>query len=175
MLTGRVLASTPGARSRRLELEMPRNAAVREAVEAALDPDECRPASDEHRRDLAAEWTGLTGPLADDVAHRAAQRLDRLQRQLAGRASQERQRVEGVLDQLETMLRGALDGDGTRQLSFDDLLVHERQQLDRDRAAWQARLDDLPAERARELDAVDARYAEARELVFPFAVALVVP
>ena len=83
--------------------------------------------------------------------------------------------MAGVFDQLETMLRGALGGDGTRQLSFDDLAVEERAQWERDRAAWQARLDEVPAERLRERQLLDARYAGARELVFPFAVALVVP
>ncbi len=175
VLTGRVLASTPGGRSRRLELEMPRNAAVREAVEASLDPDECRPAPVAARQRLVQEWSNLAVSLADDVAHRARQRTDALQRQLGRRADDEARRVVGVFDQLETMLRGALGGEGTRQLTFDDLEADERQQVERDRLAWQARLDDLPAERERELAAVTARYAGARELVFPFAVALVVP
>jgi hypothetical protein len=51
----------------------------------------------------------------------------------------------------------------------------ERQQLDRDRRAWQTRLDGLGDERARELAAIASRYAGVRELVFPFAVALCVP
>ena len=72
------------------------------------------------------------------------------------------------------MLSGALAGDGVQQLSFDDLLVEERKQWERDRLAWEARLEALPAERERELASITARYAGVRELVFPFAVALVV-
>jgi len=175
VLTGRVLAAQPGGRSRRLELEIPRNAEVRVAVERALDPDQCVPAADAARRRLAAEWEGLQKPLAEDVRARAAQRLQALQRQLASRADDETRRVDAIFDQLNAMLAGALHGDGVRQLSFDDLEVPERQQWDRDRAAWQARLDELPAERVRERDTVAARYAGVRELVFPFAVALVTP
>lgn len=175
LLTGRVLSTEPGGRSRRLELEMPRNAAVRRAVEQALDPDACVPADPAARSRLVAEWEGLRGPLAEDVRVRATQRVTALQRRLATRAGDELRRVDVVFDQLAAMLSGALEGDGVRQLSFDDLEVTERQQWERDRAAWQERLNELPAERARERDAVSARYAGQRELVFPFAVALVVP
>lgn len=175
MLTGRVLAATEGGRSRRLELEQPRNAGVRRAVEAALDPAGCRAATTEQQHRLAREWPVLSGALANDVTHRAGQRLEILRRQLESRAVDEVRRITGVFDQLETMLAGALGGEGIRQLSFADLDVDERQQVDRDRVAWQARLDDLPAERERELQASAARYAGMRQLVFPFAVALVVP
>jgi hypothetical protein len=106
---------------------------------------------------------------------RASQRLGSLTRSLTRRAEEDSRRVNGVFDQLGAMLRGALGGNGVKQLSFDDLLVEERKQWDRDRSAWQSRLDDLPAERQRELDAVVARYRGVRELVFPFAVALVIP
>ncbi len=175
LLTGRVLSSEPGGRSRRLELDQPRNAAVREAVERSLDPDGCRPVAENHRARLVGEWATLVEPLASDVRARATQRLEQLQRRLARRADDEARRVQVVFDQLETMLSGALGGTGARQLTFDDLLEGERAQVERDRAAWVARLDALPEERARELADVAHRYAGVRDLVFPFAVALVVP
>lgn len=175
LLTGRVLATEPGGRSRRLELDQPRNAEVREAVEAALDPQACVPAPARERERLAAQWTQLTTPLAGDVRARASERVAQLERQLARRAEAEERAVHVVLDQLKTTLRGALAGDGTRQLSFDDLMADERQQVERDRAAWQARLDALPQERERELSVVRRRFAGVRELVFPVALALVVP
>jgi superfamily II DNA or RNA helicase len=177
MLTGRVLpaAGTGRTRSRRLDLEAPRNTAVREAVEAALDPAACRPAPAQAQARFAAEWDTLQGPLADDVRVRAGERVAALKRTLSRRAEEDTRRVNGVFDQLAQMLTAALAGDGVRQLSFEDLVVEERQQWDRDRAAWQARLDALPQERQQELDAVTTRYAGVRELVFPFAVALVVP
>ncbi|MBI3688415.1 MAG: DEAD/DEAH box helicase [Actinobacteria bacterium] len=186
MLTGRLLpADPPGAavpdgsrargRSRRLELDAPRNAAVRDAVEAALEPSACHPAPESSRARLAAEWDTLKDPLAQDVRVRAEERVASLTRTLTRRAEEDTRRVNGVFDQLAAMLRGALAGDGVQQRSLDELLAEERQQWERDRAAWQARLDDLPEERDRELAAVTARYAGVRDLVFPFAVALIVP
>ena len=52
---------------------------------------------------------------------------------------------------------------------------HTSPQVERDRLAWQTRLDGLTEERDRELATVTSRYAGIRDLVFPFAVALVVP
>ena len=176
MLTGRVLRPDGAGRSRRLELEAPRNVAVREAVEAALDPGSARPpVGTQAQLRLAAEWDDLRAPLAEDVRVRSEQRMRSLARDFERRSADEMRRVNGVFDHLEAMLAGALEGDGTRQLSFDDLAVEQRQQWERDRLAWQARLDALPADRETELDAVRNRYAGLRELVFPFAVALVVP
>lgn len=172
LLAGRSLPGT--GRSARLDLEAPRNAAVREAVESALDPSACRPAPGTARARLADAWPELRDLLARDVQVRADQVIARLQRRLDDRAAAERDRVTAVLDQLADMLRAALATDATPQLELD-LLADERAQYERDRAAWQARLDALPADRARELAQVDARYSGRRPLVFPFAVALVVP
>lgn len=61
------------------------------------------------------------------------------------------------------------------ELSFDDLDTHERDQVVRDRQAWRTRLEGLDEEMERELAGVSARYENVRELVFPFAVAIVVP
>ena len=168
-------ASVPSGAVAALELEAPRNAAVRQVVEDALEPRACHPAPAWARARLAGQWEHLHDALAEDVRVRARQRVEQLTRALTRRAEEETRRVNGVFDQLEAMLRGALAGDGVQQLSFDDLLAEERQQWERDRTAWQARLDALPEERRRDLDAVTARYAGLRELVFPFAVALVVP
>jgi len=129
----------------------------------------------EVRTRLAEEWESLQTSLAEDVKVRARQRVDSLTRTLSRRADEDSRRVNGVFDQMEAMLRGALDGADVKQLSFDDLLEDELHQWDRDRSAWQSRLDDLPEERQRELDSVAARYSGVRDLVFPFAVALVVP
>jgi hypothetical protein len=172
LLAGRSLPTT--GRSTRLDLEAPRNAAVREAVESALDPGACRSAPDEARHRLVAAWPALRDPLARDVEVRAEQVIARLGRRLDDRADAERSRVTAVFDQLADLLRGALATSPSPQLELD-LLADEQAQYERDRAAWQARLDGVPEDRARELAQVDARYSGRRSLVFPFAVALVVP
>lgn len=170
MLAGRVVPAS--GRSRRLELEQPRLAGVRDAVEAAFEPDACRPAG-RAARDRAVEVWQAVGPLvAADVEARAAERLDSLARLLERRQAEEAKRIGGTFAQLEATLRSALAGGGPVQLRLDELDAAERGQLDRDRRAWQERLDNLDAERDHELDAVAARYASPKELVFPFAVAV---
>jgi superfamily II DNA or RNA helicase len=162
-------------RSRRLELEQPRFAPIRNAVETALAPGRTRPAGRTVRERLATAWPDLAPLLAGDVQARAAERLAQMDRTLTQRAADERRRTEAVFDQLAATLQAALDGPGPTQLSFDDLDAEERSQVDRDRRAWRSRLDDLDDDRARELAAIEARYAGVRELVFPFAVMLAVP
>ncbi len=173
MLTARAVPEA--GRSRRLELEQPRYAELRAAVEAALEPDACRLAPTAARRRLAAEWDRLVPQLAEDVTARARERVTTLSRALQRRAGDEQCRIRGMFEQLEVTLRAALAGDAPTQLSFADLDAPQRAQLERDQRAWQARLDGLAEERDRETAVVAARYVGVRELVFPFAVALCVP
>jgi len=173
MLAARVVP--PTGRSRRLELEQPRYAKLREAVEAALEPDACRLAPEAERLRMVERWPELEPLLAADVQARAAERLSSLERTLARRQEDEIRRTTAVFDQLQLTLQAAVEGPGPVQLTLDDLEDSERQQLDRDRGAWQDRLDGLADERARELASITDRYAGVRELRFPFAVALCVP
>jgi superfamily II DNA or RNA helicase len=173
MLAARVVP--PSGRSRRLELEQPRYARLREAVEGALEPQSCQQATEAERHLVMTLWPELEPLLAADVQVRAAERLAALERDLARRQDDEIKRTEAVFDQLRLTLKSAVEGPGPVQLTFDDLDAAELQQLERDRCAWQARLEGLDDERARELAAIGHRYAGIRELVFPFAVAVCVP
>jgi superfamily II DNA or RNA helicase len=173
MLAARVAPDT--GRSRRIELEQPRYQALRAAVEDALEPDACRLAPESARQSLVRRWTELEPLLAGDVQQRARERLDSLQRTLARRREQEARRVEAVFSQLRITLQTALEGPGNIQLALDELDQPELHQLERDRQAWHSRLEGLEEEKARELAAIEQRYAAVRELVFPFAVALCVP
>jgi superfamily II DNA or RNA helicase len=173
MLTGRALPDS--GRSRRLELEQPRMSGLRSAVEASLQPDGCRPAPQATRHRVAEQWDRLEPLLAEDVRVRASERSSSLAGELGRRAEQEETRVRAVFAQLDATLRDALADDGQLRLRFEGLDEVERGQLERDRAAWQARLDGLEEERNRELETVRSRYAGLRELVFPIAVAVVVP
>ncbi|HEY5857375.1 MAG TPA: DISARM system SNF2-like helicase DrmD [Aldersonia sp.] len=173
MLTGRALAAK--GRGRRLELEQPRFAALRTAIEDALEPDACRLAAQRDCARVADEWERVEALLAADVQARAQERVASLERSLTLRRADELERTRGVFTQLRHTLQAALDGDGSVQLSFDDLDADERGQVTRDREAWRTRLEGLDEEEARELAAVTARYESVRELVFPFAVAVIVP
>jgi len=144
-------------------------------VEGALEPGAARVAPEAERLRTVARWPELEPLLAEDVRVRAGERLTSLQKTLARREDDETRRTTAVFDQLQLTLQEAVEGPGPIQLTLDDLNDSERQQLDRDRRAWQTRLDGLEEERKRELATIAARYAGVRELVFPFAVALCVP
>ncbi len=173
VLAGRELPET--GRGKRLDLERRAYAALRQAVEAALEPDACRPAPPADRERLAQRWEELVPRLVEDVDARARTQKEVLADDLGRQLARARQQTAAVFDQLRQTLLGALQAPGHVQLTFDDLDAAERQQLDRDRRAWQDRLDNLADTRARELALLDRRYGDVRELVFPFAVVLAVP
>jgi hypothetical protein len=173
MLTGRALAET--GRGRRLELEQPRYAALREAIEAGLEPDQCRMVPQSVCERVAQDWARLEPFLAEDVQARATERSESLARTLERRRVDDEQRVHGVFAQLRKTLETAVADDGAVQLSFADLEAAERQQVERDRQAWQTKLDGLDDDMKREINTVSARYENVRELVFPFAVAIIQP
>jgi hypothetical protein len=173
ILSGRIVP--PVGRSRRVELEERRHDELRRAVEAALEPDACRLASDDARQQLVDRWADLEPLLAGDVQLRATERLDSLRRTLDRRRAEEIRNVETVFTQLHATLDSALNGASPIQLTLDQLDEPERHQLERDRQAWRARRDGLAEEQDRELQAIERRYEAVRELVFPFAIALCVP
>lgn len=173
MLTGRAL--TGKGHGRRLELEQPRYEKLREAVENALEPGECRFAPQTACVRVAAEWTALEPALAEDIQVRKRERSKSLVRAFERRRDDDFRRTTEVFAQLGKTLQQAVDTELGVQLSFDDLKDAERGQVTRDREAWRARLDGLDSELRTELDQIEKRYDNVRELVFPFAVAIVVP
>lgn len=157
-------------RSRRLEVEERRLAALRTAVEQALEPAACRAADLPSCRRVAADWAGLRSVLAGDVAARAAVRKAALERDIARRKSDELARIDAITEHMRRSLTDALAEPGFIQLRLDELDQPEQRQLEVDRAAWRARLDGLDTERDRERATVDRRYRGIRELTFPVAI-----
>jgi superfamily II DNA or RNA helicase len=160
-------------RSRRLEVEERRLEALRMAVEAALEPDACRPAPRAAAQRLTDTWPELRDLLAGDVAARATVRKAALERDLASRQAEELVRVDAITEHMRRTLAEALGEQAPVQLTLADLDQPERGQLDADRAAWRSRLDGLDGERDRERAVVESRYRGVRELTFPVAVVLV--
>jgi superfamily II DNA or RNA helicase len=173
ILAGRELPF--GGRSRRIDLEQKGYTALRAAVEAALEPGTCRPAPPSARAALTASWAELAPRLAEDVRVRADRQRGALAQGFAGRAAAEAARANAVFDQLRATLSGALTAPRHTQLALDDLDDRELKQYERDRDAWQARLDRLDEDRAAELTVLGRRWTDPRPLVFPFAVTLCVP
>ncbi len=173
VLAGRELPEV--GRGKRLDLEQRSYAALREAVEAALEPATGRPAPAAARERLAQRWEELTPRLVEDLNARARAQKEALAADLARQFDRARSNTAAVFDQLRATLLGALQDPGDTQLSLDGLDPAERQQYDRDRRAWKDRLDTLDEARDRELGVLERRYGDVRELVFPFAVVLAVP
>ncbi|MET3808701.1 superfamily II DNA or RNA helicase [Nakamurella sp. UYEF19] len=172
-LAGRELP-TSGA-TKRMDLQKASYSALRDAVEAALEPSTCRPASAADRARLAQQWDELTPRLVEDLRLRATAQKDYRATDLAAQHARATGHTNAVFDQLRVTLTTALNADGSVQLSFEDLDRTERQQFERDRRAWQDRLDTLEKNREQEIEQLARRYTDVRELVFPFAVVLAVP
>ena len=169
-------AVPPSGRSRRLELDERRYEYLRRAVEGALDPEACEASPVDARAMLSDLWPQVRGPLMGDVDTRTATRAQALARDLERRMQEDLDRVDAVIEHMRRSLEVAL-GERQRlpeQMSFEDLDREERDQVERDREAWKARLDRLPEDRLAERAAVERRYRGMRTLTFPFALCLVV-
>ena len=171
LLAARAVPST--GRSRRLEVEERRFEVLRQAVEAALDPDACLPADPGASRRLAELWPELRGLLAGDVAARAGIREAALERDLARRKAEDLDRVDVITEHMRRSLSDALGEPQAQQLRFDQLDQPERRQFEIDRDAWRARLATLDDEHDRERASIERRYLGVRTLTFPVAVLLV--
>jgi hypothetical protein len=173
VLAGRELPES--GRSKRMDLEQKSYGALRDAVEAALEPDACRTAPASARDRLAAQWADITPRLVEDLNLRAQTQKVTRAADLARQLERARTHTTAVFDQLRATLSGALQAPAAIQLTLDGLDIAETQQLERDRRAWQDRLDNLDEASERELAQLDRRFGDVRELVFPFAVVLAVP
>lgn len=166
-------AVPPVGRSRRLEVEERRFEALRVAVEAALEPNACKPTSRAAAQSLTDVWPDLRELLSGDVAARATSRKAAMERELAAREADELRRVDAITDHMRRTLSDALADQAPVQLRLDELEQPDRRQLEVDRAAWRARLDSLDRERDHERTLVHNRYRGVRELTFPVAVLLI--
>ena len=143
------------------------------ALGSGAAPRESSPAD---RAALVKAWPKLSGSLDAAITARAAEREASLNGSLAKRRADEEKRTAALLSGFEKSLRDALAAqDQAQQLSFADLQPDERDQLSADRAAWQQRLDALPAERAAAIAEIRRRYTSVQVLWFPAAVVHLVP
>lgn len=109
---------------------------------------------------------------------RSRERLENLLSTLDRREKSEIKDVNDLLDELENNIRKELDieEDDARykQLTFE-FADEDIQELKRDFAALKARLDQIPAEREKEIDLIKRHYSDPRILTFPAAVMFLIP
>jgi len=113
---------------------------------------------------------------ARSLKTRSDQRLRSMQALLRDRCEEEVRGIEAVLAELETSIRGALsETDRWVQPSLFEIDEGERDQLRTDHEALRIRLDAIPEQREREIEALRRRYADPTTRWFPVAVTLLVP
>lgn len=128
-------------------------------------------------RMLADAWPRIADALLDAVHKRGDEVARQKNRDLEKRVHSETTQVTGVLNDLRATIQARLDeiaaGEADPQLSL--FHADERAQFDRDRAALQRRLDEIPGEIDQETKALADRYAARDPRVFPIAVTFLVP
>jgi hypothetical protein len=135
-------------------------------------------ASEPVRHRLQQWWPSVREGVLASIDWRARTRLASLETKLAQRRDSEQRRVTANLEQFEASLRRAMHEFEDEDALFSRAEVRqpdEVAQFRRDRAAWEARIAGLGAERDRELEAIAARYRDLRSHRFPVAVVFVVP
>src|SRR5581483_8579266 len=125
------------------------------------------------RSRLAVLWPQLKGSVASALESRARDRNESIRKQLADRAEDEKTKLQAVLRELEAGIKAELSRDPDAQLAlFTDA---ERDQSQRNHDFLVSRLKEIPAELARETEAITQRYASPQPRLFPVAVTFLVP
>ena len=131
-------------------------------------------ASDELFLDLRGRFERNEEAVRLTTEARSRDRLKNLGNTLDGLKRKEIENIRAVLDELERGIREELNKESQpEQLSL--FSEDERTQVRRDTEALKARLEKIPAEREREIEAIEARYAGFVDRTFPVAVVFLVP
>ena len=139
---------------------------------AAAATDESAPGFIEDR--LKELWTKIEAPLTQALETRKTERTRNLQGKLDERSEREVANVTAVMQELERSIRETLDAKDDSQMQFD-WTVEEKSQRERDIGSLNHRLKELPAELAREIEHLRARYQDPQPRLFPVAVTFLVP
>lgn len=129
-------------------------------------------------RALANEWTSIEDALYRSLESRAEEVTTSLDKRLSERAEFEATSIATVLNDLKRNIEAELkrlEGESGRQLRLQFTSDDEGVQLDRDIAALRQRLQEIPAEIAREQKAIRSRYSKPQYRLFPAAVTFIVP
>jgi hypothetical protein len=125
------------------------------------------------RNRLAALWPQLKGSVVGALEARARDRNDSIRKQLADRAEDEKAKLAAVMSELEAGIKAELSRAPDAQLAlFTDA---ERDQAERNHDFLGSRIKEIPAELARETEAIQQRYANPQPRLFPVAVTFLVP
>jgi hypothetical protein len=119
-------------------------------------------------------WRKIEAPLIQALEARMTERTRNLQNFLDERAGREVTHLTAVMHELEKSIRETLATKDEPQMQFD-WSVEEKSQRERDIGSLHSRLADIPAELAREIEHLRARYKDPQPRLFPVAVTFLVP
>lgn len=122
---------------------------------------------------LLKVWPKVSEQLLKSLEARQEDRTKNLQTFLDERANKEAAHLEAILTELEKSIRAELDAEPPDQLELFDQF--EKQQRESDLHSLRLRLQQLPAEREREVAHLRARYRSPHARLFPVAVTFLIP
>jgi hypothetical protein len=123
---------------------------------------------------LVKLWDVYADPLKASLEKRMADRQEALQKQLAERERQELGDIEAILTELRRSIEQELQtASQPQQLQL--FSSQETEQFERNRQSLQYRLEQIPAELAKEQELIRQRYANATARLFPLAIAFLAP
>jgi len=125
------------------------------------------------RQRLAGLWPQLARPLLAALDARGRDRTESIRKQLADRAENETVKITTILRELEAAIREEVERAPDSQLPL--FTEAEREQEERNRDFLASRLAQLPAELARETEAIRQRHGDPQPRLFPVAVTFLVP
>jgi superfamily II DNA or RNA helicase len=138
------------------------------ALDQALDSDRLKRADKHLRQELCETWNAPGAPLRarllESMGSRAARRHELVVEQLTKRRRADVQRAHDIFAAFRANLRDSLAALRTKEAEAEAMLWADDQQMQwrRDKEAMQHRLDDLDDEEAREVAAIEERYAEVK-------------
>jgi Superfamily II DNA/RNA helicases, SNF2 family len=144
---------------------------LRKALDAAQD----QGVSPLIQQQLAEQWDSHQQALRRALEGRMTERTFSLQKKMAGRAEKEQDDITKILTELKTNIEQELAQPEVVQLSLTGFSNAERQQINRDIAALEARLLEIDDEIAQEVKRIQQRFANPQPRIFPVAVTYLVP
>lgn len=118
-------------------------------------------------------WPKVSEALLKSLEVRCDERTKNLQSFLDERSDKEAAHLDAILTELEKSIRGELEAEPPEQRELFDQF--EKQQRESDLQSLRFRLQQLPAEREREVAHLRSRYRSPQARLFPVAITFLVP
>ena len=142
-------------------------------MQHALDAARPEDAPSAVKERLQTLWPSHREALLRSLEVRMRERTTNLGRWLEERAEKEASDISTILEELENHIWAELEEAEQPQLEL--FSTPEREQFERNKGALWERLESIPEEIEREIEAIRARYADPTPRLFPVAVTYLIP